>query len=83
MAQLYAELNGMDIPDGNDAANQDLYGINWDETYTIDADAEGIAKIKGGILTSDNGVEICMNRIYGWGHWNYAPDAEMMWKFMS
>lgn len=83
MAQLYAELNGMNIPDGNDAENQDLYGINWDETYTIDADAERIAKIKGGILTSDTGVEICMNRIYGWGHWNYAPDAEMMWKFMS
>ena len=69
MAQLYAELNGMNIPDGNDAENQDLYGINWDETYTIDDDAEGIAKIKGGILTSDSGVEICMNRIYGKKKW--------------
>ena len=38
MAQLYAELNGMNIPDGNDAENQDLYGINWYETYTIDPD---------------------------------------------
>ena len=83
MAQLYAELNDMDIPDGNDEENKDLYGVDWDETYTIESDEENIAKIKGGVITSDNGVEISMNRIYGWGHWNYAPDAELMWEFMS
>ena len=21
--------------------------------------------------------------IYGWGHWNYTPDAKLMWEFMS
>ena len=83
MAQLYAELNEMAIPDGNDETNKDLYGVNWDETYTITPTADSIATIKGGILTSEKGVEICMNRIYGWGHWNYAPDAELMWDFMK
>ena len=24
-----------------------------------------------------------MARIYGWGHWNYTPDAKLMWEFMS
>lgn len=83
MAQLYAELNDMDIPDGTDASNQDLYGVDWDETYTIAQTAETVTSIKGGIITNSKNVEISMNRIYGWGHWNYAPDAELMWNFMK
>ena len=34
-------------------------------------------------MENAKGVEISMARIYGWGHWNYTPDAKLMWEFMS
>ena len=36
-----------------------------------------------GSIENAKGVEISMARIYGWGHWNYTPDAKLMWEFMS
>jgi hypothetical protein len=34
-------------------------------------------------MTNDKGVTISMNRIYGWGHWNYPADAQLQWDFMK
>lgn len=83
IAKLFAQLNTAAIPDGTFEETKELYGIHYDETYTYEANAEDIATIKGGILESSTGAEICMNRIYGWGHWNYAPDAKYMWNFLK
>ncbi len=83
--QLFEELNDMTITQTEDLAeeNIEIYGIPWDETYVIEPDGESISKIIGGVIANEKGVEICMNRICGWGHWNYAPDARLMWEFMS
>ncbi len=85
VVQLYQELNDMEVTLDEDLSEEYayLYGIEWTTTYTIESDAENIPTIVGGIIENDNGVEICMNRIYGWGHWNYAADAQYMWEFMS
>ena len=60
-----------------------LYGVPWTKRYTIEPTAENIAKIDVGAMENAKGVEISMARIYGWGHWNYTPDAKLMWEFMS
>ena len=85
VAQVYQELNDMEVTQVEDINPDDayLYGVPWTTRYTIEPTAENIAKINVGVIENDKGVEISMARIYGWGHWNYAPDAELMWEFMS
>ncbi len=85
VTQLYQELNDMDVTQDEDLSEEFayLYGISWTTTYTIEANAENIATIDVGVIENDNGVEISMARVYGWGHWNYTPDAKLMWEFMS
>ena len=83
--QSFEELNDMEITQVEDLVeeNVDIYGIPWTEKLVIEANAENIATMVGGTVRNDKGVEISMYRIYGWGHWNYAPDAELMWNFMK
>ena len=83
VAQLYQELNDMDVTQAVDPDFAYLYGVPWTTHYTIEANAENIAKIDVGVIENAKGVEISMARIYGWGHWNYYPDAKLMWEFMS
>lgn len=85
VAQLYQELNDMEVTKVEDIKAEDayLYGVPWTTRYTIEPNAENIAKIDVGVIENDKGVEISMARIYGWGHWNYTPDAKLMWEFMS
>ena len=83
--QMFEELNDMEVTQLEDLSeeNLDLYGVPWTERYVIEANAEQVATILGGSVKNEKGVEICMNRICGWGHWNYAPDAPLMWEFMK
>lgn len=85
VAQLYQELNDMDITQVENIKEEDayLYGVPWTKRYTVEPTAENIAKIDIGSIENAKGIEISMARIYGWGHWNYTPDAKMMWEFMS
>lgn len=85
VAQLYQELNDMEVTQLEDVLEADayLYGVPWTKRYTIEPTAENIAKIDVGAMENAKGVEISMARIYGWGHWNYTPDAKLMWEFMS
>ena len=82
---LYQELNDMEVTQVEDIKDEDayLYGVPWTKRYTIEPTAENIAKIDVGAIENAKGVEISMARIYGWGHWNYTPDAKLMWEFMS
>ncbi|MBE6110877.1 MAG: MBL fold metallo-hydrolase, partial [Erysipelotrichaceae bacterium] len=83
----FEALNDMDVTAAADLDEaliaESGYPVAWDETYTIEPGAENIPVIKGGIKSNDADVEISFNRIYGWGHWNYMPDARMMWDFMK
>ena len=81
IALLFAEMNEIELSTGNEEYSK-LYGIAWDE-YTEDLANDGLCTIISGTVRNAKGVEICMNRILGWGHWNYAPDAKIMWEFMS
>lgn len=85
VAQLYQELNDMEVTKVEDIKEENayLYGVPWTSKQTIQPTAENIAKIDIGTIENAKGVEISMARIYGWGHWNYTPDARMMWDFMS
>lgn len=85
VAQLYQELNDMEVTQVNNINAKDayLYGVPWTTRYTVEPTAENIAKIDVGAIENAKGVEISMARIYGWGHWNYTPDAKLMWEFMS
>lgn len=85
VAQLYQELNDMDITQVENIKEEDayLYGVPWTKRYTVEPTAENIAKIDIGSIENAKGIEISMARIYGWGHWNYTPDAKMMWEFIS
>lgn len=78
--QAFEQLNDMPVTQISDLRqeNIDVYGIPWDKTYTIEPTTENIARIAGGTITNAKGVEISMNRIYGWSHWNYAPDARLI-----
>lgn len=83
--QSFQELNDMKITHVEDltSENIEIYGIPWEEKHTIEATEENIASMVGGKIWNEKGVEISMYRIYGWGHWNYPPDAELMWDFMK
>ncbi len=83
VTQLYQELNDMEVTEELSEEYAYLFGIEWTTTYTIEADAENLAKIDIGVIENDKGVEISMGRTYGWGHWNYALETELMWEFMS
>ena len=85
VAQLYQEFNDMPVTQVDEIDPDDayLYGVPWTTRYTIEPNAENIAKIDVGLIENAKGVEIGMARIYGWGHWNYTPDARLMWEFMS
>lgn len=85
VAQLYQELNDMEVTQVENINPEDsyLYGVPWTTRYTIEPTAENIAKMDIGVIENAKGVEISMARIYGWGHWNYTPDARLMWEFMS
>ncbi|MBR2812971.1 MAG: carboxylesterase family protein, partial [Solobacterium sp.] len=78
-------LNNMPALTNDDytAENARIYGVPWDEVYTIEPTAENIPTIIGGVMANEKGVEISFNRILGWGHWNYCPDTEYMWNFMK
>lgn len=83
LIQNLQKMNELPVTDQNKLKEEfkDLYGVEWDEIVEIDN--EGLCTIKGGKLTNDKGVTIQLNRIYDWGHWNYAPAAQMMWDFMK
>lgn len=81
--QLFEQMNDMEVTQVEDLSEEfiDLYGIPFDTVEKIDN--EGLCDILRGTMTNDKGVEIVVNRIYDWGHWNYQPDAQMMWEFMK
>jgi glyoxylase-like metal-dependent hydrolase (beta-lactamase superfamily II)/poly(3-hydroxybutyrate) depolymerase len=81
--QYFQMLNNMEITTVDDLDENYLavYGVPW-TTYG-EVENEGSLTIIGGSMTNDKGVTISMNRIYGWGHWNYPADAQLMWDFMK
>ena len=83
--RAYETLNDMPLTELSDLTEENLkvYGVKWDEVYTIEPTAENLCTIYGGVIRNAAGVEISMNRIEGWGHWNYAPDVELMWNFLK
>lgn len=83
--QAFETLNDMHVTQAEDLTeeNIDLYGVTWDEKYVIEPTAESLCTVIGGVLRNEAGAELCFNRIVGWGHWNYAPDAELMWNFLK
>lgn len=81
--QLFQEMNDMEVTQVEDLSEEfiDLYGIPFDTVEKIEN--EGLCDILRGTMKNDKGVEIVVNRIYDWGHWNYPADARMMWDFMK
>jgi glyoxylase-like metal-dependent hydrolase (beta-lactamase superfamily II)/poly(3-hydroxybutyrate) depolymerase len=81
--QYFQMLNNMEVTTVDDLDENYLavYGVPW-TTYG-EVENEGSLTIVGGSMTNDKGVTISMNRIYGWGHWNYPADAQLMWDFMK
>lgn len=80
----FEKLNNMKVTtvDDLDEKYAELYGIPWDSGI-YEVEHEGLARIIGGSMTNDKGVTIALNRIFGWGHWNDASVAPIMWEFMS
>ncbi len=81
ISKMLATLNDVEIETGVEEFSK-LYGVKWD-TYNENIENEGLCQIIGGTFENEKGVEVSMNRILSWGHWNYAPDAQMMWDFMK
>ena len=83
----FEALNDMAVTTADDLSMEYIadsgYPVKWDETYTIEQTPETVTYVKGGVKANDKNVEISFNRIYGWGHWNYMPDAEWQWDFMK
>ncbi|MBQ9824658.1 MAG: MBL fold metallo-hydrolase, partial [Solobacterium sp.] len=83
----FEALNDMAVTTADDLSMEYIadsgYPVKWDETYTIEQTPETVTYVKGGVKANDKNVEISFNRIYGWGHWNYMPDAEWQWEFMK
>lgn len=81
--QLFQELNNMAVTSVADlkAEYGEVYGIPFDTYGKVEN--EGLCEIVGGTMTNAKGVEISVNRIKDWGHWNYPADAELMWNFMK
>lgn len=78
--QIYEKLNGIDVTSFDELTNSDPYfGMKFDSYGEITN--AGSQKMYGGLMTGTTGQDISLNAIADWGHWNYEPVAEEMWKF--
>lgn len=83
IANLFQTMNHMPVTKVTDLKEEysHLYGIPFDEFKEIEN--EGLCRMLSGTMRNKNGVELSFVRIKDWGHWNYPPDAQMMWDFMK
>ena len=81
--KLFGELDEIDITniDKLNSSDSEYFGMKL--TNYGEKDNAGTRKIVGGLLTNDKGVSISLNVVKDWGHWNYEPDAQLMWEFFS
>ena len=81
--QLYQSLNEMTETKFSELSvdKNKYFGMELDDYKEINNN--GLCNIYGGTLSNENGVMLSLNAIDEWGHWNYEPDAELMWNFFS
>lgn len=83
IANLFQQMNHMPLTQLSSLSEDysALYGIPFEEYKKVEN--EGLCEMIQGTMRNQNGVEISFCRIRDWGHWNYPPDAQMMWDFMK
>lgn len=83
LIQDLQKMNELPVTQREDLSEEfkDLHGVKWQEIFEVEN--EGPCRILGGSFTNEKGVQFVLNRIFDWGHWNYAPDAKLMWDFMK
>lgn len=83
VTQLYQTINDLPVTQLSDL------NYNLNPLFGIPLDNYGLVKntgtrnIYGGTLTNESGIQISLNAIDGYGHWNYEADAQLMWDFFN
>ncbi|MBR2809753.1 MAG: prolyl oligopeptidase family serine peptidase, partial [Solobacterium sp.] len=81
--QLYEMLNELPVTTFDELSydNSKYLGMVFDE-FGVE-DTEGYAPVYSGKIMKDGKVQLNINAIEDWGHWNLEASAELMWDFFK
>lgn len=79
--QAYQTMNGMDVSPQPDFAVDATFGIRLKNRETIPTN-KGIS-MEAGVLFKGDLPLIKVVAINDYGHWNFKPDARLMWDFFK
>lgn len=77
--QAYQTMNGMEVSAQPDFTKDSIFGIELEERETISTNKH--ITMEAGVLYKENVPLIKIVAINDYGHWNFKPDARLMWDF--
>ncbi len=80
--KTYATMNGIDFPESPDFSKDATFGVELRDRETIVTDKNGIT-MDTGRLYKGNKPLVQLVAINGYGHWDFKPDAKLMWDFFK
>ena len=79
--QIYEALDGLDVTDKADFSVYPIFGLELQSRKSTPTN-KGYT-VESGYLYKGNIPLIKINAIPNFGHWNFKPDAKMMWDFFK
>lgn len=79
--QAYQTMNGMDVAEQPDFSKDATFGLALEERVTLSTNKR--VTMEAGVLRKGNIPLIKLVAINDYGHWNFKPDARMMWDFFK
>ena len=79
--QVYQTLNNMDVIDKMDFNIDPVFGLKLQHRTSLKTNKN--VTIESGYLYQNNIPLIKLNTVMDYGHWNFKPDAKLMWDFFK
>lgn len=79
--QAYQTMNGMEVVEQPDFSKDTTFGLALEERVTLSTNKR--VTMETGVLRKGNVPLIKLVAINNYGHWNFKPDARMMWSFFK
>ncbi len=79
--QAYQTLNDLEVSTKPDFSKDAVFGIELQDRETIDTNKH--ISVETGVLCKGDVPLVRLAAINDYGHWNFKPDARMMWDFFK
>jgi len=79
--KVYQIMNGMEVVEKTDFSKYRIFGIKLEDCCNVSTNKN--ISMEVGVQYKDSIPLLKIAIVNNYGHWNFKPDAQLMWKFFS